>query len=145
MIKKLFVHYFDLKLGDIDRGYNQQLLIKGLLNKLSEVRNVGTVLNLLETISNNLDTNLTTDEILAFYNIFKDVLASRKYQKTNDLINIIQIKIAGENKKQYFKNLKSYLWCYLLDENSVKSAGLEMKRNLDLEEVELIKKFEFSP
>lgn len=136
---------YDLKLGDIDRGYNQQLLLKGLINKMTEIRSVSKVLNVLEEISNNLDTNLSTDEILSFYNIFKDVLESRKYQKTDDFLNIIQIKLAGENKIQYFEAYKKNLWCYLLKDESVKEASLEMRRNLDLEDVEMIKDFKFKP
>ena len=135
---------YDLKLGDIDRGYNQQLLLKGLINKLTTVRNVNTVLDLLQTISNNLDTNLTTDEILSFYNIFKDILESKKYQKTNDFLNIIQIKVAGENKIMYFKNYNKNLWCYLLKDDSIKEASLEMKKNLNLKDTEMIKEFKFN-
>lgn len=136
---------YDLKLGDISRGYNQQLLLKALINKLTEIRSVNTVIDLLETISNNLDTNFTTDEILSFYNIFKDILLSREYQSNNDFLNIVQIKLAGVNKKIYFPNLKSYLWSYLLDDESVKEATKEMKINLGLEEADLIKDFEFEP
>ena len=136
---------YDLSNGDIDRGYNQQLLLKGLINKLTEIRSVNTLLDVLEQISNNLDTNLTTDEILAFYNIFKDILESRKYQKTDNILNIIQIKLAGDSKKIYFENLNQRLWIYELDNNSVKNATKEMKINLGLEEAEMIKEFSFSP
>ena len=136
---------YDLKLGDIGRGYNQQLLLKGLLNKMTEVRDVNTLLNILEKVSNNLDTNLTTEEILSFYNIFKDILASRKYQSNNDFINITQIKLAGTGKKIYFKNLNMNLWCYLLEDNSVKNASKEMNINLGKEDATLIKTFAFKP
>lgn len=136
---------YDLKLGDIGRGYNQQLLLKAMLNKLTEVRNVNTLLDILKQVSNNLDTNLTTEEILSFYNIFKDILASRNYQSNNDFINITQIKLAGTGKKIYFKNLNSNLWCYLLDDESVKNASKEMKVNLGKEEAKMIKTFAFEP
>ena len=136
---------YDLRLGDIDRGYNQQLLIKALLNKMTSVRDVSTLLNILESVSNNLDTNLTTEEILSFYNIFKDILASREYQSNDDLMNIVQIKLAGTNKKIYFENLNSRLSCYLLDEESVENASREMKVNLNLEEPEMVKNFQFGP
>lgn len=136
---------YDMAQGDIDRGYNQQILIKGVLNKMTEVRSVTTLLDLLETISNNLDTNLTTEEILSFYNIFKDILASRKYQKTNDILNMIQIKVAGNSKMVYFKNLNRRLWTYQLDQNSIKEATNEMKINLGIKEPELIKKLIFKP
>jgi len=136
---------YDLKLGDIGRGYNQQLLLKGLINKMTEIRDVNTLLNILEKVSNNLDTNLTTEEILSFYNIFKDILTSRKYQSNSDFINIMQIKVAGTGTKIYFKNLNSNLWCYLLDDNSVKNASNEMKINLGIEEAKMIKTFAFEP
>lgn len=136
---------YDLKLGDIERGYNQQLLLKALINKLTEVRSVNTVLELLETVSNNLDTNLTTEEILSFYNIFKDILLSREYQSNDDFINIIQIKLAGTNTKEYFSNLNANLWIYEINNQSIKSASNEMKINLNIEEPEMIKDFTFSP
>ncbi len=137
---------YDLKLGDIDRGYNQQLLIKGLLNKVTEIRNVNTLLELLETVSNNLDTNLTTEEILSFYNIFKDILVSREYQtNSNDFINIVQLRLSGVNQKHYFENLKSNLWCYFINQDSIQSVSREMKINLGLEEAKMEKSFQFTP
>lgn len=136
---------YDLKLGDIERGYNQQLLLKSLLNKLTEVRNVNTLLNVLETVSNNLDTSFTTEEILSFYNIFKDILNSREYQSNNDFINIIQLKLAGTSRKEYFSNLNSNLWIYELDNKSIKNASQEMKVNLNMEEPNIIKNFTFEP
>lgn len=136
---------YDMALGDIDRGYNQQILIKGVLNKMTEVRSVTTLLDLLETISNNLDTNLTTEEILSFYNIFKDILSSRKYQKTNDILNMIQIKVDGNSKMVYFKNLNRKLWTYQLEPESIKEATKEMKINLNIDEPEMVKKIIFKP
>ena len=136
---------YDLSQGDIDRGYNQQLLIKAILSKLTEVRDVNDILDILETISNNIDTSLSTDEILSFYDIFKDILNSRKYQKTDDILNIIQIKVKGDGKMIYFDNLKRRLWTYQLDNNSIKEASDEMKINLGLKEPNIIKEFEFKP
>ena len=135
----------DLASGDIGRGYNQQILLKGVFNKLTEVKNVNNLLDILETISNNLDTNLSTDEILSFYNIFKDILESRKYQKTDDVLNMIQITLDGDGKMIYFDNLKRKLWTYQLNEDSVKKASKEMKINLKLEDAEMIKEFKFKP
>ena len=135
----------DLALGDIGRGYNQQLLIRGIINKLAEIKNVSTIMKVLETISNNLDTNLSTNEILSFYNIFKDVIESKKSQTTNDILNIIQIKLKGDGKVIYFKQYNSNMWTYLLDKDSIKEATKEMKINLGINEPELIKEFKFKP
>ena len=136
---------YDLKLGDIGRGYNQQLLLKGLLSKLTEVRSVNTLLNILQTVSNNLDTNLTTEEILSFYNIFKDILVSQNYQSKDNFINIIQIKVSGTNEKKYFSSLNSELWTYNINKDSINNASYEIKINLDLEDEILIKEFNFQP
>jgi len=136
---------YDLKLGDIERGYNQQLLIKALISKLTEVRSVNTLLEVLESVSNNLDTNLTTEEILSFYNIFKDILLSLEYQSGDDFINIIQIKLKGISRKEYFSNLKRNLWIYELDKASIKNASSEMKINLGDQEPNIIKTFSFEP
>lgn len=136
---------YDLRLGDIDRGYNQQLLLKALLNKVTEIRSVNTLLNILKTISNNLDTNFTTEEILSFYNIFKDILASREYQSNQDFINIIQIKVAGTSRKEYFSSLKKNLWVHELDKESIAKASTEMKVNLGVESPAVDKTFQFTP
>lgn len=135
---------YDLALGDIGRGYNQQLLIKGMINKLATVRSVDQLLKIIDTISNNLDTNLTTNEILSFYNVFKSILnISNNYD--GDILNIEQIRLNGDGKKIYFKNLKSNLWCYILDDESIEEATNLMKINLELKEAEMIKEFSFKP
>lgn len=136
---------YDLRLGDIDRGYNQQLLLKALLNKITEIRDVNTLLDILKTVSNNLDTNLTTEEILSFYKIFKDILKSRQYQSNKDFINITQLRLNGINHLEYFPNLNSNLWVYDLNQDSVKNTSYEMKVNLNIEEPKLEKTFHFGP
>lgn len=135
---------YDLALGDIGRGYNQQLLIKAMLRKLTTIRSVDQLLEIINTVSNNLDTNLTTNEILSFYNIFKSILNVSRNQE-GDVLNIEQLRLQGDGKIIYFKNLKSNLWCYLLDDDSIQDVSNQMKINLDLKEVEMIKEFHFKP
>lgn len=135
---------YDLALGDIGRGYNQQLLIKAMLRKLTTIRSVDQLLEIINTVSNNLDTNLTTNEILSFYNIFKSILNVSRNQE-GDVLNIEQLRLQGDGKMIYFKNLKSKLWCYLLDDDSIQDVSNQMKINLDLKEVEMIKEFHFKP
>lgn len=135
---------YDLAQGDIDRGYNQQLLIKAMLKKLTTVRSVDQLLELIDTVSNNLDTNLTTNEILSFYNIFKNIISISNNQ-TGDVLQIDQIRLSGEGEMIYFKNLKLTLWSYILSDESIENASSQMKINLELENPEYIKKFTFKP
>ncbi len=135
---------YDLAQGDIDRGYNQQTIIKAIINKMTTVRNVNTLLDILETISNNLDTNLTTNELLSFYNVFKEIITSTNYQD-GDALNIEQLKLKGKGKMLYYKNLKMNLWNYLLDPDSIQEISQAMKINLELQKPNMIKTFEFAP
>ncbi len=135
---------YDLAQGDIDRGYNQQTLIKAMINKVTTLRNINTVLDILDTVSKNLDTNLTTTEILSFYNIFKEIITSTNYQD-GDALNIEQLKLVGNGKMIYYKNLKQKLWNYILKEDSIEEVSKAMKINLGLEEADMIKTFNFEP
>ncbi len=69
MVNKLLVlarNRKQLVNGDLDRGLNQQIVIQGLINKVKDMSSVSQVMGVLDTISNNLDTNFTTKQILSF-------------------------------------------------------------------------------
>ena len=135
---------YDLALGDIGRGYNQQLLIRAMIKKLTTVRSVNQLLDIIDTVSNNLDTNLTTNEILSFYNIFKDMIKINR-NDDGDVFNIEQLKLEGTGKMVYFSNLKMKLWTYQLDKKSIDEVSKAMRVNLDLRDHDYIKEFHFIP
>lgn len=135
---------YDLAQGDIDRGYNQQTIVKSMINKLTTVRNINTLLEILNTVSKNLDTNLATEELLSFYNVFKQIITSTNYQG-GDALNIEQLKLKGNGKMIYYPNLRLNLWNYILEENSIKDVSDTMKINLEIQEPTIIKKFNFEP
>src|SRR5699024_1849850 len=56
-----------LAAGDLDRGLNQQLVIEGILNKVKDMKSINQVMDVLNTVTNNLDTNFTEQQILSFY------------------------------------------------------------------------------
>ena len=115
-----------------------------MLRKLTTIRSVDQLLELIDTVSNNLDTNLTTNEILSFYNIFKNII-SVSNEQTGDVLRIDQIRLTGDGEMIYFKNLKLTLWSYILRKDSIKDASSQMKINLELENPDFIKKFTFKP
>ena len=72
-------------INDFIRGQNQQLVVKGLMNKLLEIKDLNTVSSILDTISNNIETNMTTNQIFSFYDIaLKIVDASKTYDQSLD-------------------------------------------------------------
>ena len=51
-----------LAAGDLDRGLNQQLVIEGILNKVKDMKSINQVMDVLNTVTNNLDTNFTEQQ-----------------------------------------------------------------------------------
>lgn len=61
-------------LSDIARNKHQQAIIEAVAKKLVKVSNFSDFENLLDTISNNIATNMQTNQILSFYQTIKNML-----------------------------------------------------------------------
>ena len=79
-------------INDFIRGQNQQLVVKGLMNKLLEIKDLNTVSSILDTISNNIETNMTTNQIFSFYDIALKIVDA---SKTKDAFNMQRLYISG--------------------------------------------------
>lgn len=132
---------YDLARGDLDRGNNQQLLLKGMLNEAKNIRNVNQVLEILTTISKNLDTNMTTNQMLSLYNVLKDIIKAGRNNQ-NSIIPIQKLELVGNGEMIYDENSKLTLWNYVLTEKSIKSVSKAIQDNLT--NANLIKTFEYS-
>lgn len=133
-----------LKAGDLDRGQNQQLVIQALINKMKNISDVNKFMDILNTISNNLDTNFTTSQILSFYNIGKDILKKSLAKDEADLISIQQLYLQGTGQMIYDERMRMVLWDYVPDTNSRDDIVEAMNINLGKEKHKTIKKFNFS-
>lgn len=51
---------------DFVRGNNQQAVIQAILNKMKQFTDITKIDDILEVISNNLDTNMTEETIFSF-------------------------------------------------------------------------------
>jgi LCP family protein required for cell wall assembly len=91
-------HRKTLATGDLQRGTNQQLVVQGILNKLKTIKSASQLLSILDTISNSMDTNFTTKQILSFYDIAKNLLLG---SSTGNLINIQQLYLSGSGQSIY--------------------------------------------
>ena len=130
--------------GDLDRGLNQQIVIQGLINKIKDISNVSQVMGVLDTISNNLDTNFTTKQILSFYDIAKDITNNALQKDDADIINIEQLFLAGSGQMIYDERSRLVLWDYIPNKESRKDIINAMKVNLGIKNPTLIKEFSFS-
>ena len=130
--------------GDLDRGLNQQLVIQGILNKVKDMKSINQVMDVLNTVTNNLDTNFTEQQILSFYDIAKDIMNNSLQKDDADLINIEQLYLDGTGQMIYDERSRMVLWDYVPNTASRDDIVKAMKVNLEQEEPEMVKEFSFS-
>ncbi|MBE6157903.1 MAG: PASTA domain-containing protein [Firmicutes bacterium] len=130
--------------GDFGRAEHQQIIVKELVNKMKSINNVSKFMEILDTISNSLDTNLTTKQILSFYNIGKDIVKKSLAADDADLVNIETLYLSGIGQMIYDKRARMTLWDYVPYKGSKKEIIRAMKENLELVDHKEIKTFSFS-
>lgn len=130
--------------NDFVRGQNQQTVVKAILNKIKQKGDLATVYKLLDVVSNNMETNMTTNEILSLYNIGKDVIAKSTGSNIDDVIGIQKLYLSGYGTMNiYDVSMGMYLYNYVLYQESLDAVVNAMKVNLGLEEPVMEKEFSF--
>lgn len=130
--------------GDFGRNQHQQEIVMALANKIKTISSVSKFMEILDTVSNSLDTNLTTQQMLSFYNIAKDIVKRSLSSDEADIINIQQLYLAGNSQMIYDERMRMVLYNYIPNENSRKDIVQAMKENLELAEHTPITEFSFS-
>ena len=130
--------------GDFGRGLHQQEIVMALIDKIKDIDKVSTFTKILDTISNSMDTNLTTKQLLSFYNIGKDIAKRSASKESSNLLNIQQLYLQGQGQMIYDERMRMVLYNYVPNEQSKKDVVRAMKENLGLVEHKVIKEFSFS-
>lgn len=131
--------------NDFVRGQNQQLVINGILNRAKTMDNISQFYNLLEAVGNSLATNMEREQILSFYNVFKNVLINSKdLTDDNSIINMQKMYLNGSGA--YIKDgiMNMNLYEYVPSKDSLNAIKKAMKVNLGFEEEEIAYSFSFS-
>ncbi len=132
--------------NDFIRGQHQQEIVMALLNKFKSVKDLDTVYKLLDTISNNMSTNMSTEQILSLYNVFKDISSKSGY--TTDMAELLgmqRLYLNGHDARIIdYGGTNLSLYNYVLYDSSVKAVSDAMKENLGLKKTKTVKKFSFN-
>ena len=128
--------------GDFGRAEHQQEIIMALINKMRTITEVSKFRTILNTVSNSLDTNLTTKQILEFYNVGKDII--KRSSEQSDLINIQQMFLSGADQMIYDERMRMVLYNYVPNTRSRDAIVQAMKENLELVPHKNITTFNFS-
>lgn len=125
--------------SDIARNRHQQQIVEAMAKKMLTLSNFSDFENLLEAVGRNISTNLSTNQILSFYQTLKNMLLSGlsgnefiNIQKTYLEVYSLPVTIGGLNI--------SALGYYENSLNAIKDA---LNVNLELKEEEMIKTFSY--
>ena len=137
--------------NDFIRGQNQQLVIQGMLNKIKNINSVDTFYDMLNSISMSMETNMSTENILSFYNIAKDILLKNTSDTTNlsELIGFERMYLSG-----YDQMIVDYdgindtgsglsLYNFVPYRGSIEDISDAMKANLGIKEQTITKTYDF--
>ncbi len=131
-------HRKTLPLGDFQRGQNQQLVVEAMLNKIKTLKSVDDFYGVLNTISKNIETNMSVDQMLSFYNVGKSIML-----KDEDVqINITRTFLTGYDLYVWEGYGETYTFQYY--KQSLADIVNALKVNLKQLPKEEIKTFSFS-
>lgn len=134
-------HRHTLPAGDFQRVQHQQLVVEGIANSAKNLKNVDAFFKVLDSISANIDTNMSTNQMMNLYNVGKNMIFSAN---SGSMINIQKTYLTGYDLTMYVNNLRSSVYTFQYYEQSLEEIKHALKVTLELEDNELIKTFNFS-
>lgn len=129
--------------SDATRAIHQQEVIKGVLAKLKNVKSIDAFQNILDSISNNIETNFSPSQILSFYNIAKDII-SQNSDNGGNILSIQSLELETTNQWIYDESMGMVLSDEIVNQDSLKKVVQVMKVNLGLENPEITTTFTYS-
>ena len=127
--------------SDLTRGKNQQLVIKAILSKLMTVRDLSKFYDILDTVGNNMSTNMSKETILSFYNVGKNIVKKFNSSNADEIINIDRLALKSHFGTAFISGL--HLSVIVNYKESVDYVANQMKKNLGIVKDTVVKKFSF--
>ena len=134
-------HRHSLPLGDFQRVQHQQLVVEAMLQSLKSIRDIDTFYKIMDDVINNIDTNMSTSQILSLYNVGKNILINKL--KDGQKLSIQKTYLTGYDLTIYSPLTKSYTYTFQYYKQSLDEIVHAMKENLGLEDPKLIKTFNY--
>ena len=130
-------HRKTLPRGDFQRIQNQQLVVEALAKQATDIKSIDEVYDILDSITNNIDTNMQTSEMLSFYEVAKNMI-NRINQESGEFFTIEKTELVGNDKTI------NGAYTFQYNAKSLKQITDAMKVNLGKKKATLIKTFNFS-
>ena len=123
------------------RGMNQQTVILQALEKAKQFNDISKIYDILDVVSDNVDTNMTKDTILSFYNVAKDMMLKSNSDK---VIQVQKLNITGDGQMIYDEASRLVLWYFIPKKESLAVVKDAMLENLGQKSRSMIKTFSFN-
>ena len=127
-------------IGDIARNQHQQQVIEGMAHSLKSINSITEFQTLLETVSNNIETNMTPEQMMSFYTVGKDMLAN----SSGNALSIQKTYLAYYSLPVWQPRAERYTSALGYYPESLEAIIHLMKVNLEQETEEPIKTMSFS-
>ena len=127
--------------SDYTRGKNQMKVIVGVASAATKIKDPSKIVNILETIKPNFQTNVKSKDLLSLYGLAKSLVMS---DGTN-LVNVQRMQLSGYSVYKYVwdPQSKSYPWVTIPYKGSISDIKKEINANLNNSKMTAVKKISF--
>lgn len=126
--------------SDIARNQHQQQVIEAMAQQLKGIRTLSDFEKILKTVEKNIETNMTPQQILSFYNVGKDMLANT----STTTLSIKKTYLSYYNLNPYLPRSGMRTSALGYYQESLDAITKLMRVNLGLEKEEVVKTFSIS-
>lgn len=127
-------------IGDIARNQHQQQVIEAIAHELKNINSITEFEGLLETVSNNIETNMTPEQMMSFYSVGKDMLIN----SSGNSLSIKKTYLSYYNLPVWQRRAERYTSALGYYPESLEAIKRLMKVNLELEKEKPVKTFSIS-
>jgi LCP family protein required for cell wall assembly len=127
-------------LGDISRNQHQQQVIEATAKEAKNINSITEFENILETVSNNIETNMSLEQILSFYTVGKDMLLNAN----SSSLSIKKTYLSYYNLGVWQPGVERHTSALGYYPGSLDAIKKLMKENLELVEPTPIKTFDIT-
>ena len=128
--------------SDIDRNRHQQQVVEAIAKKASSTENLANLEDILNSITKNITTNMSTEQILSFYDVLKAMINNSLSE--GSFLTIEKTYLEYYSLPVRLSNNGGFTSAIGYYPDSLEAIIKLMKENIEIEPHELIKTFEFN-
>ena len=128
--------------SDIDRNRHQQQVVEAIAKKASSMENLTNLEDILNSITKNITTNMSTEQILSFYDVLKSMISNSLSE--GSFLTIEKTYLEYYSLPVRLSNNGGFTSAIGYYPDSLAAITKLMKENLEIEPHEMVKTFDFN-